>query len=103
MKLRRVLLFLLPLPLAGATFNVQGTNLTVTSDRLVVSFRGADVVGITNRLTGENYLRAAAPNLQLNMTLVQPPSQPLAASGTWNLDAAKATVTLTFTDANRSV
>jgi hypothetical protein len=36
-------------------FNV--TNLTVTTGNLQVTFRNADVVGVLNLLTGEQYLR----------------------------------------------
>src|SRR5436853_5859372 len=86
----RILLFfricLLSLPFAlrlcGATFNAQGTNLTVTADNLKVSFAGADVVGISNQLTGESYLRNPSPAMQLDLTLTQASSQALAASGT---------------------
>jgi len=61
--------------LSGATFSAQGTNLTVTSDKLQVSFSGADVVGIANQLTGEKYLRNPSTNMQLNLTLVQAPNR----------------------------
>src|SRR5258708_907810 len=101
----RIGLLLLPfaLRLAAATFSAQGTNLTVTSDKLQVSFAGADVVGISNQLTGESYLRNPPPNMQLDLTLTQPPSQPLAASGTWTVDDSGASASLTFTDSNRTV
>ncbi len=81
---------------AGATFNAQGTNLTVTSGALLVSFSGADVVGITNQLTGESYLRNPSTNMQLNLTLVQPPSQGLAASGAWTVNSGGTSASLSF-------
>lgn len=86
---------------AGATFNLQGTNLTVTSNNLQVSFRGADVVGIVNQLTGETYLRAPSQNMQLNLTLVQSPTAGLAPVGNWTLSGS--TANLSLTDSNRVV
>jgi hypothetical protein len=41
----------------GAKFTVNGTDLSVASSNIQVSFSGADVVGITNLLTSEKYLR----------------------------------------------
>src|SRR5690349_1539399 len=101
---RRVpLLLLAVIRTSGATFSSQGANLTVTSANLQVSFRGADAVGITNRITGEQYLRNPSPNAQLNLTLVQAPSQALAASGSWVVDQTGNTASLSFTDSNRTV
>ena len=100
MKYVVFLMFLLP-GSAGATFTVQGTNLTVTSHNLQVSLSGADVVGITNRLTGESYLRSPSPTMQLNLTLMQPPTQALAAVGAWTVNGS--TASLNFTDPTRSV
>jgi hypothetical protein len=86
----------------AATFSAQGTSLTVTSSNLQVSFSGADVVGIKNQLTGEQYLRNPSSNMQLNLTLVQAPSQVLAASGAWIVNAG-ISASLSFTDSNRTV
>jgi hypothetical protein len=47
---------------------------------------GADVVGISNQLTGESYLRNPSTTIQLNLTLTQAPARPLAASGPWTVD-----------------
>jgi hypothetical protein len=94
-------LLLLPLQVNGATFTANGTNLTVASSNIQVSFSGADVVGITNLLTSESYLRSPSPNMQLNLTLVTPPTQGLAASGGWMVSGSSAT--LSFTDSNRLV
>jgi hypothetical protein len=85
----------------AATFNIQGTNLTVTSNNLQISFRGADVVGIVNQLTGESYLRAPSPSMQLNLDLVQPPTAGLSPVGTWTLSGS--TASLSFSDSNRTV
>jgi hypothetical protein len=57
---------------AATPFNAQGTNLTVTSANLQVTFQGPDVVGISNQSTGENYLRTfsrggAGTNLEPRM------------------------------------
>ena len=92
---------LFPLQVNGATFTANGTNLTVASSSIQVSFSGADVVGITNLLTSESYLRNPSSNMQLNLTLVTPPTQGLAASGGWVVNGSSAT--LSFTDSNRIV
>jgi hypothetical protein len=101
----RISVLSLPFALSvnGATFDAQGTNLTVTSDKLQVSFAGADVVGISNQLTGESYLRNPSPKMQLDLTLTQAPSQALAASGPWTVDSSGASASLTLIDSNRTV
>ena len=95
------LLLLLAWDAAAATFNVQGTNLTVTSNNIQVSFSGADVTSITNKLTGESYLRSPSPNMQLNLTTVQSPSGSLAPVGSWTVNGVNAS--LTFSDSNRNI
>src|SRR5262245_39803112 len=87
----------------AATLSPQGTNLTVTSTNLQVSFRRADIVGIVNRLSGESYLRNPSSNQQLNLALTQPPSQPLNAAGSWTVNAAGTSASLIFSDSNRKV
>ena len=59
--LGRGVLLLFGAGLWGATFNVQGPNLTVNSPNVTVSFQGPDVTAIMSSLTGESYLRATAP------------------------------------------
>ena len=97
-----ILLVLLGLPCPAATFSVQGSNLTVTSNNLQVTFRGPDVIAITNLLTNESYLRSPASNLQMYMNMVTPPSQGLTA-GTWTLDAGQTTATLAVSDSTRTI
>ena len=53
--------FFLQGALAAAPFELQGSSLTINSSSLAVTFRGPDLVGVTNRLTEETYLRASAP------------------------------------------
>jgi hypothetical protein len=69
-----VTLVLAPLALTAADFNVQNGNLTVTSSNLQVRFRGPEVVGITNQITGENYFRAPGPNSFFGLQMLQTPS-----------------------------
>jgi hypothetical protein len=87
----------------GATFSAQGTTLNVSTANLQVTFNGADVVGITNLITGESYLRNPSPATQFDLQLVQAPARPLAPAGTWNIIAAGSSATLTFSDTNRTV
>src|SRR4051812_1266411 len=42
---------------ASAQIVANGTTLTVTTTNAVATFKGADLVGFTNVLTGENYLK----------------------------------------------
>lgn len=89
---------------AAATFDLQGTNLTVTTAKLSVSLRGADVVGIVNRLTGESYARPVpGAGVLLNLEMTPPANGTLATSGGWSLDAPGTTATLKFVDAQREV
>ena len=105
--MRKFILSLLALagaqPLNAATFQPQGTNLVVASNTLQVRFTGADVSGIANLLTGETYVRNPSSLMQLNLTLAQPPSQGLAASGTWTVNSSGTSASLTFTDSNRTI
>lgn len=86
----------------GATFTAQGATLTVSTATLQVSFNGADVVAVTNTLSGESYLRNPSSATQLNLAMVQPPGSPLAA-GVWTVNSAGSSATLTVTDSNRTV
>src|SRR5262249_48230250 len=45
---------------ASAQLVANGTTLTVTTTNAVATFKGADLVGFTNSLTGENYLKKAS-------------------------------------------
>jgi hypothetical protein len=96
------ILFISPASLAAATFSAQGITLTVTSTKSIVSFNGADVVGITNQLTGESYLRAPSSSPILNLILTQPSSQGLT-PGNWTLINGGTAATLVATDPVRTV
>ncbi|HTR38575.1 MAG TPA: hypothetical protein VMH80_21865 [Bryobacteraceae bacterium] len=87
----------------GATVSAQGVTLTVTTGTLQVIFNGADIVGITNVVTGESYLRNASPSSQLDLQLVNPPGASLAPAGSWTVDSNGSSASLTFTDSNRTV
>jgi hypothetical protein len=62
---------------------VAGSSLTVATANLQVTFNGPDLVAVTNTVTGESYLRDPSPAMQLNLTLTQPSSASLAATGSW--------------------
>ncbi len=85
----------------AATFTAQGTNLTVTSGTLQVSFSGGDVTGIKNLLTSEIYMRNPSTNMQLNLNLVQAATTGLPAVGAWTVNGSVAS--LSFSDSNRTV
>ncbi len=95
--------FILEWNAGAATFMAQGTNLTVASDAIQVSFNGADVVAVTNQLTGESYLRNPSPNRLLNLKLVQASDQTLSASGDWAMSSDGKSAALGFTDSNRTI
>ncbi|MBV8731593.1 MAG: hypothetical protein JO336_17440, partial [Acidobacteriia bacterium] len=101
--IRYLCLSMLPFGVRAGTFTAAGTALTVTSANLQATFRGADVVGVSNQLTGESYFRNPSPNTQLNLTLTQTPSQALSASSAWTVNAAGSSASLSFTDSNRTV
>jgi uncharacterized protein (TIGR03437 family) len=87
----------------GATFSSEGATLTVATGILQVKFNGADIIAITNGLTGESYLRNPSSAMQLDLALVQPPTAPLAPAGSWTVSSDGSSATLTFTDSNRTV
>jgi hypothetical protein len=84
----------------AATLSAQGTSLVVSTGSMQVVFSGPDVVGITNGLTSETYLRNPSGNVQSNITLVQAPVQGLT-PGNWTVTGSSASLTLT--DSNRSL
>jgi uncharacterized protein (TIGR03437 family) len=98
-----VLLLLASASAYAGTFAVAGNSLTVTTANLQVTFNGPDLVAATNTMTGESYLRDPSPAMQLNLTLTQPSSAPLAATGPWTLNADATAAALTLTDSNRTV
>jgi uncharacterized protein (TIGR03437 family) len=87
----------------AATFSPAGTTLTVSTENLQVVFRGPDIVGITNLLTGESYLRDPSASMQLDLPLVQPASAPLAPAGSWTVNLSGSSAALVLTDSNRTV
>ncbi len=94
------LFIVLPCIATGATFDLQGTNLVVTSDKLKVSFRGAEVVGILNQITGESYLGSPGPNSFFGLQSAVSPS-PTLFSGNWALSGGGTAATFTASDATR--
>src|SRR5690349_15153504 len=87
----------------GATFDPQGASLTVATSRVQARFDRGGLVAITNLLTGEAYLRAPSSTLQVDLPLTQPPSSQLAPTGSWTVNQAGTSATLTLTDSNRTV
>ena len=87
----------------AATFSSTGTTLTVSTATLQVTFSGAEITSVTNLLTGESYLRNPSSAMQVDLALVQLPSAPLAAVGSWMVNSAGTSAALTFTDSNRTI
>jgi len=85
---------------AANPFNAQGTNLTVTTASLQVTFRGPDVVGIRNELTGESYMRPLA-GAYTNLTFPNGSVRSFT-WGNWTPDATGASASATGTDSSRS-
>jgi Domain of unknown function (DUF6259) len=97
------LLWAAALAVYAAPFDIAGTGLTVTSGNLVATFRGAEVVGIVNQLTGESYLRAPTAATLVDLRMTTATANALAPLGNWTLDAAGTSATLTFFDSTRNV
>ena len=89
--------------LHAATFTVQGNTLAAASANLQVTFTNADVTGITNVLTGEQYLRNPSSNSQTDLGMLQSTGQQLAPAGPWTVNAAGTSATLTMADSVRSI
>lgn len=87
---------------AQAAIEVQGSSLFVTSQNLKVSFRGADVVGISNLATGETYLRSPTTSVLTNLVFYQGASASLTA-GNWSLNTSTGTAALTLTGGTRTI
>lgn len=86
---------------AASPFNAQGTNLTVTTTTLKVTFRGPDVVGISNQSTGENYLRPYSANPYTGMSFANGSGRSLT-WGNWTVDGSGTNASTTGTDSNGS-
>jgi uncharacterized protein (TIGR03437 family) len=97
-----VLLLLAPLTLRAVVFNIQGGNLIVTSSTLQVSFRGPEVVGITNQITGENYFRTPGPNSAFGLQTLQGASGAVTVIN-WVLNDTRTAATFTESDSTRTM
>lgn len=103
--LRAILLFIIVCPAVPALAQVwvEEGVLTVSSSTLVASFRGASLIELRNRATGEAYVVPAQSLLDLNMTA---PTGTLAANG-WSLvrdgQSGQMAGQITYRDAARAV
>jgi hypothetical protein len=79
--------------------------LTVTTPNLTATFSGADLVGLTNSLTGESYLKPQGGSQLLNLTQMNPTGLPLTLSN-WtvgtDVSTQQQTASLTFQDTVRN-
>ncbi len=91
--------FLFP-AVCAAQFEAQGANLTVRSGDVEASFRGPDVVSLTNRLTGESYLKTGAGGTLSN--LITAASSDELDAGVWTVTGA-GEATLAASDGVRSL
>jgi hypothetical protein len=63
---------------ARGDVQIEGDRLTVTTQHLIAVFRGPDLIRLTNRLTGEQYVHAAPPyRSMIDMKLIEPTGKPL--------------------------
>src|SRR5260370_20341734 len=95
-------LILIPLALRAVNFDLQGGNLTVTSTNLQITFRGPEIVGIANRITGENYFRSPTPSSSFGLLMTQPPSGSLTVTD-WTLNGGATAATMVASDATRTI
>jgi len=86
-----------------AAWCLHAATLTVASSNLQVTFTNADVTGITNVLTGEQYLRSPSSNSQTDLVLLQSTGQQLAPAGPWTVNAAGTSASLTMADSGRAI
>ena len=89
---------------ADAQVVASGQKLTITTLNLVANFQGPDLVGLTNVLTGESYLKFPPLSALMNLEISGVPSQGLQAS-TWttSVQAGTTVASLTMQDSVRSV
>jgi len=92
---------------ARADIQIEGDRLTITTAHFIASFRGPDLIRLTNRLTSEQYVRQSAPIASmLEMGMLRPTGKSMRWTG-WrqgkvesaNPDAAM----LSLNDLTRSV
>src|SRR5215510_6273376 len=69
-KLLMLALFSLIHKVLAAEVVVKGPELTVTTANAVATFHGPDLVGFTNTLTGESYLRLPSSSPLMDMETV---------------------------------
>lgn len=60
-----------------ADITITGDRLMISSDTILVQFKGGDLMRIKNKLTGEEFVHTTTPQPQiLNMGMIDPPSKP---------------------------
>ena len=79
----------------------NGDQLTVTTANAVATFRGPDLAGFTNSLTGESYLRLPATSPLSSLVTLGGSASTLRSSG-WTKGADSGTATLTESDSIRT-
>ncbi len=84
-----------------AQIAANGQQLTVTTANTVATFQGPDLVGLTNTLTGESYLKSPSATPLMNLETLAGPSYSLQAS-TWTGGGATS-ASLTMQDSVRAV
>src|ERR1017187_2018419 len=73
-----------------AGIQANGQQLTVDTTTLTAVFRGADLIQLTNKSTGESYIRAPSSSSLLDLQSMQPTGGPLPASA-WSISSGSAT------------
>ncbi len=82
---------------AISQLSIDGDNLTATTTNVMAVFKGADLVRLRNRLTGEDYIHTSTPGQpMLNLNMVSPPIATRYVSvGGWHKGSGIAASTLT--------
>ena len=91
---------------AAQSLAANGTSLTVTTSHAVATFAKADLVGFTNVLTGENYLRRASTG-ELTVVETLPSTGQLLQATNWTVGVEAGTgipqASITLSDVSRTM
>jgi uncharacterized protein (TIGR03437 family) len=73
-----------------AGIQANGQQLTIDTTTLTAVFRGADLIQLTNKSTGESYIRTPSSSSLLDLQSMQPTDGPLPGA-TWSISSGSAT------------
>lgn len=91
---------------AVADISIFGDRLTISSDTVLLAFKGGDLVRVKNKLTGEDFIRTTTPQRPvLDMGMIKAPTKPYINFG-WHQGKAEVnpeTAQIQFNDQTRSI